>query len=163
MGYVCFVLALWLAGCTEAAAAGRGPSRACEPLQLGARQERLSLLLHELSSVRSFRLRYWSREDPIVTHGGGNDVELMTTLSRQVNLMVRYAPVKGCPGQWRIHTVWVFPSADTPTTPVSAPQGPILSEPASGTISQKAAMDLYMEAHGVPPASPGATASSPAR
>ncbi len=164
MGHVCFLLALLLAVCAEAAAAGRSPSGACEPLQLGPRQERLSLLLHELSSVRSFRLRYWSREDPIVTHEGGSDIELMTKLSRQVNLMVRYAPVRGCPGHWRIHTVWVLPSSKTPTAPISAQRdSAALPETASETVSPKAAMDMYVQAHGLPPSSPPATASRPAR
>ena len=164
MGHVFFVLALLLAVCAETASAGRSPSVACEPPQLGPRQERLSLLLHEFSSVRSFRLRYWSTEDPVVTLGGGSDVELMTTLSHQVNLMVRYAPVRGCPGRWRIHTVWVLPSSKTPTAPIPAPRDPVdLPEAASETVSPKAAMDMYMQAHGLPPAPPPATASSAAR
>lgn len=161
MCFVGFILALLLPVCAGAVAGGRSPSAPCQQQQLGPRQERLSLLLHELSSVRSFRLRYWSRDDPIVTYSGGSDVEVMTTLSRQINLMVRYAPVRGCPGRWRIHTVWVLPSADTPTAPIFAPRVPVdLPEAASETGSPQAAMDMYKQAHGMPQPT---TASGPVR
>jgi hypothetical protein len=156
--YVLLALALF---CAKAgAASSSSPGAGCANFDLPSRQEHLSQVLRELSAVRAFRLENWSDEDPVVTTAGGNDVQLMATLAGQVNLMVRYAPAKGCPGQWKVDTVWILPgkaqsSAQNiapPAAPASAPAGPTPAEAAA----TKAATDMYLRAHGLP--SSGATA-----
>lgn len=116
-----------------------------------ARREPLSRLLSELSEVRRFRLENWNREDPVVTHAGGSDVELMQALSNQVNLMVRYAAAKGCPGRWRIDAIWVLPGkpAARVDRDLAAGPNPVPAPPSAAEVAAaKIATDLYMQAHG---------------
>jgi hypothetical protein len=150
------VLAVLALACAEGgAASSRNSGAACAIFDLPSRQEHLSQVLRELSAVRAFRLENWSDEDPVVSTAGGTDVQLMATLAGQVNLMVRYAPTKGCPGQWKVDTIWILPgkpeasaqNAAPPAAPASAP--PVGPTPAE-VAANKAAMDMYLRAHGLP-------------
>lgn len=138
----------YLAACACACASARAApgGAACEPLGSAARQEPLSQLLRELAGVRKLAVENWSRDDPIVRHGGGSDVELMATLSGQVNLIVRYARARECPAKWRVEAIWVLPTQHgavggaAPLPAAAAPPVPITPD--------RAAMELYMQGHG---------------
>jgi hypothetical protein len=149
-----------LAG-TQAAAAPASAPPACDPLGSSARREPLSQLLRELSAVRRFRLENQISDDPIIAHAGGNDVALMTAISRQVNLMVRYAASKDCPGQWRVDAIWILPGLPNPVAPPAA--SPALSPPSEADLAAaKKATALYLQAHGMQPAEAPADPASAA-
>jgi hypothetical protein len=147
----------------SAAPVTAGPGT-CQPFGAAAKREPLSQLLRELSAVRSYRLENWTNDDPIVTRAGGNDMELMETLSRQINLMVRYAPAKDCPGKWKIDTIWILPARPDLQAQRLPPAAPVPS-PAEAAAT-KAGMDMYMHAHGIgkvePPMAAASVASSAA-
>jgi hypothetical protein len=140
-----------LAGAQASAASGVAPTPPpCEPLGSSARREPLSQLLRELSAVRRFRLENQISDDPVIAHTGGNDVALMTAISRQVNLMVRYAASKDCPGQWRVDAIWILPGLPDPVTPPTA--NPVPPPPSEADLAAaKKATALYMQAHGLQP------------
>ena len=150
------LVALAIAGADVAAAPRNGRGAACEPLglNLSTRQEHLSQLLQELSAVRTFRLEDWSHEDPIVTPTGTNDLELMTALSGQVNLVVRYASAKDCPGRWKIDTVWILPGKPEASARTVVPAPVIAAPPAelnpAEVMATKAATEMFLRAHGMP-------------
>lgn len=145
------LLAALATACIDGAAApAPGHSVLCQPLGSASRHEHLSQLLRELSAVRKFRLENWTREDPIVSLAGGSDVELVTALSGQVNLLVRYAASKDCPGQWRIDTIWILPGQPGAVAAKTAPA----TASAADAAAEKAAMDMYLHAHGLGAAAP---------
>ncbi len=148
--------ALLTAGVAAAAGPVSGAASLCDLPRAVPQRARLTQLLRELSTARRFRLEYWASDDPMVAHGGGNDIDLMTALSHQVNLMVSYLPSSRCPGQWRVDTVWVLPRGKASAMVVAAPPSDAASKAAASTAPDQA----YLFAHGLGPAPPSA-ASAP--
>jgi hypothetical protein len=140
-------------------ASGRGAP--CEPLGSSVRKEPLSQLLRELAAVRRFRLENQIADDPIITHTGGNDVALMAALSKQVNLVVRYAASKDCPGQWRVAAIWILPGLPDAVTPSPAASPALPLPSAADLAAAKQATDMYLRGHGG--ASPADAASAAPR
>ncbi len=139
------------------AAPSRQAAAACNAVEpVLSRRTHLRSLLEELAARRGFKLVYWAADDPEVAHGGGSDIALMTSLSEQANLIVRYAP-RGprCPGHWKIDTVWVLPAGipASPGAPRAAPTAP--AEPDTAMVE-------YLQAHGMArPVAPAASQPSP--
>jgi hypothetical protein len=133
----------------------------CDSVRLAPGRQRLSQVLDKLSSVHTFRLENRNTEDPLVSHGGGNQLEVMQELSHQANLLVRYKLVDGCPGQWRLERVWVLPRELNAPVPVQPTAGLPTREQADAAAA-KQSMDMYMRAHGMdPPASRQGSRPSP--
>lgn len=149
--------ALVVAGAASAAGPVSNAARLCDLPRTVPQRARLSQLLRDLSAIRRFRVEYWTGDDPLVAHGGGSDIDLMTALSHQANLMVSYAPSSRCSGQWRVDTVWVLPRGKASAMVVAAPPSDAPSKAAASTAPDQA----YLFAHGIGPAPPSA-ASAPA-
>ena len=152
--YLGIALAAALA-CSPAEAAKAAKGLACAPVAVSTRPEHLSKFLEDLAAVRTIRVKNWSGDDPIVSLYGDDDLELMTALSQQVNLLVRYRAEKNCPGHWTIDTMWVLP-AHSKSLPSAAPVGAAVpfaaaSAPAPSGPAINQAMTLYMQAHGGSP------------
>jgi hypothetical protein len=158
--------------CSHAAAAPVGDSaRACDDVRADQQSGRLSQILRELRARRSYTLKYWTTEDPLVTHRGGTEFEIMTALSHQANLLVRYARLPHCPGKWKIRTVWVLPSGPAPVARSATPSvvteldAPVGTPARFTPLSPAAAMQEYLTAHGLAPApaQPSSAASASVR
>ena len=133
----------------------------CHSVRLPPRQQRLSQVLAELSAVRKFRLENRTREDPVVRHSGGNQVDVMRALSGQANLLARYKPATDCPGMWTLEIVWVLPRELHAPTPAKVAATPTAKEQADAAAA-KQSMDLYLRAHGIGPAQPPSESASQA-
>jgi hypothetical protein len=155
------VLAGLALACASGGAAPR-PRADCDAVRLPPRHQRLSQVLEELSAARAFRLVNRTREDPYVSHVGGDEMSVMRALSGQANLLVRYKPVEGCPGEWKLDTVWVLPREQAAPKGASAvPDAAAIAKSQADAAAAKQAMDMYMRAHGE--AQPtGSAASGPA-
>ena len=116
----------------------------CEELDLPlAQATRLKPFLEQLAAKRHFQLHYWTTDDPdIRVFGTADEVQLMTSLPSESNIVVKYsATPEGCGTGWRIKTVWVLPSGPANATRSSSPQG------LSG-LNDPTTRD-YMRAHGM--------------
>jgi hypothetical protein len=160
-----------------------------EGLQLTSRGAPLSQVLQQMSQTLGFELKYWSHDDPPIHWDARRQpIELMTALSQQANLLVRYVPDRRCAGRSRISSVHVLPvgQAAAPTRPAAAAPRTAAPGAASATLPAAAravpraaaparpappaavnaapfeydeSQDEYMRAHGIePPARPSAGA-----
>jgi hypothetical protein len=138
------------------------PRAACTAAQLPPRHERLSQVLEELSALHSVRVSNRTGVDPMVRHAGGSEWEVMRSLVGQANLVVRYKAVAGCPGLWRVKTVWVLPRENAEPTVAKVPRPLSPREEADAATARKA-MGLYLKGHSFDPTKqpdPAASAAS---
>lgn len=116
----------------------------CEELDLPlAQTTRLKPFLEQLAVKRNFQLHYWTIENPDVRiFRTSDDVELMTSLPSEANIMVSYSAARaGCGTAWRIKTVWVLPSGPAnPTRSYPPPQRAVHIDQATRD---------YLQAHGI--------------
>ena len=120
-------------------------------VQLSSRGVPFSQVLRQMASVMNFKLKYWAHEDPPINHSSTNiPLDLMNALSSNANLIVRYAPDRRCPGQWRVRNVWVLPGSHSASlTPGDSAARPASAAPV--TIPIDKANQEQMHAHGVAP------------
>ena len=122
-------------------------------VHLSAHAVPLSQVLRRMSEVLGFRLDYRSHEDPrIDSEARHTPLVLMTGLSLKANVMVRYTPDRGCPGQLRISRVWVLPAGASARMEATANSGaPTATMSAQPVIETDPGNREHMHAHGVQP------------
>lgn len=106
----------------------------------------LSAVLRDLGEGAPFIHHEPNAHDPLVWHPGGSPLMVMTALSHQANVIVRYRPAPGCAAAWQVESVWVLPSLSTAHASTIVTATPTAPAPVVAPVSE---VQMYLRAHGM--------------